>query len=129
MLYSQKQLTTTNQNMNVLFQLKEPAFGPEVLEFSEGTGNNVFISHSSEESIRLLAEHTIDKAVISIKNLRDAAILKYLNDYYPTTEVIVLANKSFDEIMSLFQRLDYSVIHEPLRLSDLKTKLKAEMKE
>lgn len=109
--------------MNVLFQLKEPAIDPEVLEFTEGFGNKVFIAHSSEESIRLLAEQAIDKAVVSVKNLRDAAILKYLNDYYPSTEVIVLANKGFDEIMSLFQRLDYSVIHEPLRLSDLKSQL------
>jgi len=37
-----------------------------------------------------------------------------------TFEVVVLANKTFDDVISIFRKSNYSVIHEPLRLAELK---------
>ena len=110
--------------MNVFFQIKNSTANQEILEFVEGEGSKVFISHSTEESISILSKHTFEKAVISLQNLKDATILKYLNDYYPDIKVVVIANKEFDNIISVFYKVNYSVIHEPLKLSELKMKLK-----
>lgn len=109
--------------MNVLIQIKDTAADQEVREFTENNGDHVFISHSTEDSINFLSSILIDKAVISLKNLNDAAILKYLNEYHPGIEVVVIANKAFDDFISIFQKVNYSVIHEPLKLSELKMKL------
>jgi len=109
--------------MNILIQIRETATDKEIKEFTEGDGNSVFISHSTEESITELSTHSFEKAVVSLKNIQDAKILKYLNDYYPEINVVVIANKTFDDILSVFQKVNYSVIHEPLQLSELKTQL------
>lgn len=109
--------------MNVFFQIRDTGANKEILEFIEGEGNKVFISHSTEESIEILNKHEIDKAVISLLSMKDATILKYLNDYYPDVKVVIIANKEYDNIISIFQKINYSVIHEPLKLSELNVKL------
>lgn len=109
--------------MNVLIQIKNAATDREIREFTENEGNHVYISHSTEDSIIYLSKVTIDKAVISLKNLNDAAILRYLNEYHSSIQVVVIANKALDDIISIFKKVNYSVIHEPLKLSELKLKL------
>jgi DNA-binding NtrC family response regulator len=109
--------------MNILIQTRETNTDKEIKELVEHNKNHVFISHSTDESIDLLSTKFFDKAVISMKNINDAAILKFLNDYYPSTQVVVIANKAFDDIISTFQKGNYSVIHEPLKISELEHKL------
>ena len=109
--------------MNVLIQIKDSSTDREIKEFTEGKNDKVFITHSPEESIEILSQNEIHKAVISLKNLKDATILKYLNEYHPDIEVVVLATKAFDDIISIFSKTNYSIIHEPLKLSELKGKL------
>ena len=114
---------TTNQSMNVLIQIRDNSFDREISEFTEGIDNIIHITHSAEKSIHLLSSIEIQKAVVSLKNLQDTAILKFINDYYPNIEVVVIASKTFDDVISVFQKSNYSVIHEPLRLSELKGQL------
>lgn len=109
--------------MNVLIQIKDAATDREIREFTEHDGNQVFMSQTTKDSISFLSSISIDKAVISLKNLNDAAILKYLNENHPDIEVVVIANKAFDDFISIFQKVNYSVIHEPLKLTELKMKL------
>ena len=110
----------------MFFQIKNSSADKEILEFIEGEGNQVFISHSTEESINILSKYDFHKAVISLQSIKDVEILKFLNDYYPDIKVVVIANKEFDDLISIFQKVNYSVIHEPLKLSELKLKLKLE---
>ena len=65
---------------------------------------------------------------MSLKNINDATILKYMNDYYPEINVVVIANKAFDDILSVFQKVNYTVIHEPLQFSELKNQLSTKLK-
>ncbi len=109
--------------MNILIQIRETSADNEFRDFTEGNGNLITISHSTEESINELSNNHYEQAVVSLKSMQDAAILKYLNDYYPEVKVVVIANKVFDDIISIFQKVNYSVIHEPLKLSELKNKL------
>ncbi len=114
--------------MNILIQIKDSSTDREIKEFTEGSNDHVFITHSTEESIDILSRIHIQKAVVSLKNLKDTAILKFINDYYPAIQVVVLANKTFDDVISIFRKSNYSVIHEPLKLSELKTKLTRNVK-
>lgn len=109
--------------MNILMQIRESSTDDEIRDFTEAEGNQITISHSTEESINELSSHHFEQAVVSLKSIQDAAILKYLNDYYPDVKIVVIANKAFDEIISIFHKVNYSVIHEPLKLSELKNRL------
>jgi hypothetical protein len=114
--------------MIILIHIRETATDTEIREFTEGNGNTVYISHSTEDSIAQLNKYPIDKAVVSLKSMQDAAILKYLNDYYSNIKVVVIANKTFDDIISIFKKVNYSVIHEPLQLSELKDQITTTLK-
>lgn len=114
--------------MNVLIQLMDCSTDRELKEFTEGKNDQVFISHSIEDSINFLSHTEIHKAVISLKGLKDTAILKFINTYHPTIQVVVLASKAFDDIISIFSKSNYSVIHEPLKISELQSKLKNKTK-
>ena len=109
--------------MNILIQIRETSADNEIRDFTEGEGNQITISHTTEESINQLNNIHFEQAVVSLKSMQDAAILKYLNDYHPDVKVVVIANKAFDDIISIFQKVNYSVIHEPLKLSELKNRL------
>jgi hypothetical protein len=111
-----------DSNMNILLQIKDSSTANELKEFNESIGNNVFFTRSSEESITILNSKQIEQVVVNLKGLSDAAILKYVNDYCPDTEVVVLTTKGFDDLLSLFGERRYRVIYEPLKLSELKTK-------
>jgi len=69
--------------MNVLIQIKDNSTDREIKEFTEESNEQVFITHSTEESINILSRTNIHKAVVSLKSLKDTSILKYINDYYP----------------------------------------------
>ena len=105
---------------NVLIQIKDPSADIELKEFTESKGSHVFFARSSAESIAILNTRKIQQAVVSLKGLPDAAILKYISEYHPATDVVVLTSKEFDDLLSLFKNKDYSIIYEPLKLSDLK---------
>ena len=106
--------------MNILIQIKDYSLDQEISEMLERNIDHIYIAHSIEESINVLSSSAIQKAVVSLKTIQDAAILKYMNDYYPQVKVVVIANDIFDEVISIFQKSNYSVIHEPLDLSELK---------
>ncbi|MCD4664567.1 MAG: hypothetical protein K8R68_04785 [Bacteroidales bacterium] len=103
-----------------MIQIKDSSTDREIIEFTEGGNDEMFIAHSTEESIDILSRTHIHKAVVSLKNLKDTSILKFINDYYPAIQVVVLANKTFDDVISIFRKSNYSIIHEPLRLAELK---------
>lgn len=105
--------------MNVLIQIKDSSTDRELKEFTEGNNDTVFITRSVEDSIHTLSNNKIHRAVVSLKSLKDTTILKFINDYYPEIQVVVLANKAFDDIISVFTKANYSIIHEPLKLSEL----------
>jgi DNA-binding NtrC family response regulator len=91
----------------------------DVKEFIDCSENEICFSHSTLDSILHLSSQHFDKVVVSMKEMNDAGILKFINDYYPRIKVIVIANKTFNDLISVFHQLRYSVINEPLEVSGL----------
>ena len=106
--------------MNILFIHYDPGIKEEIDEFlmtQKGTG---FFAENTEHAIRILNETAIDLVVLKITNLRDAAILKYINDYYKDLEVYIMASKEYDDIISVFSKGHYKLFPQPLKISELK---------
>ena len=76
-------------------------------------------AQSTQEAIHLLDEKPIKTVVLSIHEMNDAAILKYVNQYYPDKEVIVSATREFKEVIDVLSKGHYSVLKQPLRMNDL----------
>jgi DNA-binding NtrC family response regulator len=109
--------------MNLLFIHHDPEIQSEIDDFLRSQKDNCFFSRNTEDTIRILNDHPIDMAVLIINHMRDAAVLKYINDHYENLEVLLIASEEFDEIISLFSEHQYKTVRLPLKLRDLKVSI------
>ena len=113
--------------MNILFIHDDPEIQEEIREFLTLTNGNVFFSKDTGEAINILNNQKIDLVVLKINNMRDAGILKYINNNYKDLEVLVMASKEYDEIISVFSTGNYKLFSQPLKLSELKINIEKMM--
>jgi DNA-binding NtrC family response regulator len=106
--------------MNLLFIHHDPEIQSEIDDFLQSHHDVCFFSRNTEATIRILNDERIDMVVLIINHMRDAAILKYINDNYKDLEVLLIASDEFDDIISLFSECRYKTIRMPLKLSDLR---------
>ena len=109
--------------MNILFAHYDPEIQKEIDDFLKLMDAKIYFSVNTEETIRILNEKTIEMVVLKINNMRDASILKYINDYYKDLEVLIMASKEYDEIISAFIRGHFTLIQQPVKLAELERKI------
>ena len=91
----------------------------EIREFITNRSSKAFFATTNELAAQVLDEHSIDTAIIYMRSMNDAVILRYINKYYPEVQVVVSANKEFDEVISIFHQGTYSHMPRPFRLEEL----------
>jgi DNA-binding NtrC family response regulator len=91
----------------------------EIQEFLESRDSIALFAQSTEDAIHILDEKPVKTVVLSIHELNDAAILKYINQYYPDKEVIISAGREYNEIIDVLSKGHFSVLKQPLKLKDL----------
>jgi DNA-binding NtrC family response regulator len=109
--------------MNLLFIHHNPEIQSEIDDFLHNQQDNCYYSRNTEDTIRMLNDHPIDLVVLIINHMRDAAVLKYINDNYHDLEVLLIASEDYDEIISLFSKHQYKTVRLPLKLRDLRTNI------
>jgi len=115
--------------MKLLFIHHDPETQTEIDDFLCNSQDTCFFSRNTGDAIRVLNNHTIDLVVLIINHMRDAAVLKYLNDNYTELEVLLMASEEYDEIISLFCGRQYTTIRMPVKLNELRTQIKRMIKE
>jgi len=106
--------------MNLLFIHHDPEIQSEINDFLHNQKDDCYFSRNTEESIHILNNHRIDLVVLIINHMRDAAVLKYINDNYQDLEVLLIANEDYEEIISLFSQHQYKTVRLPLKLRELR---------
>jgi DNA-binding NtrC family response regulator len=110
--------------MNLLFVHHNPEIQHEIDDFLHSQKDHCFYSRNTEDTIRILNNHTVDLMVLIINHMRDTAVLKYINDNYQDLEVLLIASEEYDEIINLFSTHRYKTVRLPLKLKDLKTSIR-----
>jgi DNA-binding NtrC family response regulator len=109
--------------MNLLFIHNDPEIQSDINDFMCTKKDHCFYSRNTEESIRILNDTPIDLVVLVINHMRDAAVLKYINDNDTNQEVLLIASEEYDEIINLFSKHQYKTVRLPLKLKDLRTSI------
>jgi DNA-binding NtrC family response regulator len=104
---------------NFLFIGYDSPVESEIGEYIRDRRSAAHFAHSNEQAIHMLDEFPIDVVVITLHKLEDAAILKYINQYYQEIKVLVAASKEFDDIIKVFNQGNYSMLRQPLKLEEL----------
>jgi len=108
---------------NILFITKAAREPEEYQEFASGLNSEAFFAFSTSDAIRILNDHPIDKIVLMVSAIQDAGILKYINDYFPAIRVVIVANKEFDSLISIFNSTKYAIVHNPVSFKELRKEL------
>lgn len=108
---------------NVLFIGYDVLLQPEIEEYLKGHSAAAYFALTNEQAIRTLDEIPIHKIVLNLRSLQDAVILRYVNMYHHNIQVVVSANREFDEVISIFNRTAYERLPRPFRLEELGTVL------
>ncbi len=111
------------RKMNILFINTDASIQEEFNEFADEIHAKNFYSTSTEQSIIILNEHIINKVVLKIVRIADVSIMKYIDDYYKGIEVLVCARKDFEEVLTIFNQVQFTKINNPMGISDLKEHL------
>jgi DNA-binding NtrC family response regulator len=107
--------------MNILFVHDDPEIQEEIREFLTIPEGNVIFSKNMREAINTLNDREeIGLVVLKINSNKDASILRYINDYYKDLEVLVMASKEYDEVISTFSTGHFTLYQQPLKLTELK---------
>jgi DNA-binding NtrC family response regulator len=106
--------------VNILFIHDDPLIQDEIDDFLTQYEGKVFFSKHTHDAIRILQNCSIDLVVLKLDNMHDAAILKYINDYYKDLEVVVMASKEYDDIISVFTHGHFKMLQQPVKLVEIK---------
>ncbi len=74
-------------------------------------------SDSTEKSIQILGKGGVNMVLLYVQSVTDIAILKYINENYPEIKIFITAEKTFDELISIFNKGSYTLIREPFKAS------------
>jgi DNA-binding response OmpR family regulator len=106
--------------VNILFIHHDPEFQAEIDDYLCLPKGQGFFARDTEQAIRILNTYEISMVVLRISNLRDAAILRYVNDNYQHLKVLIMASREYDDIISVFCKGRYKLFRQPQHLSELK---------
>ena len=104
--------------MNILLVKKNEFQTKELLDFF----SNDRIFNTSNINTALAQLETIDfkMALISINSLTDLGLVKYINENYPQTKVILSLAKQIRDAVSIILKGDFTTLDNPLQLKELK---------
>ena len=103
----------------ILFVGYDDLLQPEISEFLSRHGGVARFAGTASMAIRILGDHPISTVVLSMHQFGDAAILQYLNDFYPDIKILVSATKDFDDAMNAFSKGNFSLLDSPMKLEEL----------
>jgi DNA-binding NtrC family response regulator len=106
-------------NKSYLFIGYDSSEEAEISEFITNKSSQAFFAATNDRAAQLLDQQSIDTAIIYMRSMNDAVILRYINKYYPEVQVVLSANKEFDEVISIFHQGTYSRLPRPFRLEEL----------
>ena len=105
--------------MNFLFIHHDPEIQAEISATLQSRHDTCYFSRNTDETISILNHHPIGLAVLIVNHMRDAAVLKYLNDNYKQLEVLLLVSEGYDEIITLFSEGQYQTFRMHPKRADL----------
>ena len=106
-------------NHNILFIGYDSMLEPEIREYISDKASKAFFANTSEQAIEILSEQCIQTALLNLRSLKDAVIMRYINRYYPETKVVISATREMDEIIDIFNNGNFSLLKQPLTLDGL----------
>lgn len=84
----------------------------------------LFAANSNKAAIEKLNQNEINLVVISINSNSDFGLIKYINDNFKSTKVVLSISREMQEAYSILTNGKFTAVEQPLKLKELKNVLK-----
>ncbi|MBN2595291.1 hypothetical protein [Labilibaculum sp.] len=120
---SLKILPSSDEPMNILFVKENRSLIDELKEYIQSLDAKAYFADDTAEMEIILNQTTIDLVIIPLKALSDMDVLKFINDNFKETKVVITVDR--DEKSSKLENrkalyMNYELLQKQLRLFDLK---------
>ncbi len=106
--------------MNVLVINKNKFQINEMTEFFNRMDSNFFAAGTFQEALSKIRKNRINAVIIDMNTISDIGIVKYLNDNFKDVKVLLTVENNFEEAISVFKEGKYFLLHNPIKLQELK---------
>jgi DNA-binding NtrC family response regulator len=107
--------------MNIL-AVKRDRF--QINELNEFFGEHkILTADSDNEAVNILKQNGIEMSLVSINSYSDFGLVKYINDNFPKTEVVLSIQKEMQDAFSVITNGKFKAVQNPLKLKELRSVL------
>jgi DNA-binding NtrC family response regulator len=103
-----------------LFIGYDPDLHSEIHEYLAGKQSKAYFTSSAIETIRLLDRIDINYAVLNLRRLEDAGILRYININFRNVIVLIMPGETIKEAIPALTQGSYKILSHPFSLDELK---------
>jgi len=106
--------------MNVLIVGMNEYFLKDLEEYFTINDDVPYYADNSRGAIQILSETKIDLVILEFCIFDEVKLVKYINDNYPETQVVLTTSKKINEMMKIIKNSEFRVLQHPFRFSELK---------
>jgi DNA-binding NtrC family response regulator len=109
--------------MNILAIKQNEFQSSEIEEMIENNDSKVFFLETISEALKFIDKNSIDIVLINITSVSDIGFIKYINDNFSNTQILLSTDEDMQEAISVIQTGDFKLLHHPLLLNELKKEI------
>ncbi|MDQ1771557.1 hypothetical protein GQR60_09400 [Labilibaculum sp. A4] len=118
-----KIIPSSDEPMNILFVKENRSLIDELKEYIQSLDARAYFADDPVEMEIILNQTTIDLVILPLKALSNLDMLKYINDNFKETKVVITVdreeqNSKLENRKALY--MNYELLQKQLRLFDLK---------
>ncbi|PKQ68649.1 hypothetical protein [Labilibaculum manganireducens] len=118
-----KIIPSSDEPMNILFVKENRSLIDELKEYIQSLDARAYFADDPVEMEIILNQTTIDLVILPLKALSNSDMLKYINDNFKETKVVITVdreeqNSKLENRKALY--MNYELLQKQLRLFDLK---------
>ncbi len=107
------------RQVRILYINIESEIRNEIIDYSHSASAEAVFAGGFREAVYHLDRMSFNRVVLRLTHLADAAILKYINNYFGDIEVVVTTTRENEEVLEVLNKSKFSVIGYPFHLRDL----------
>jgi DNA-binding NtrC family response regulator len=99
-------------------------FIDEIKDYFSLYNNSLLFAKNKREAFKILNKHTLDYVIVELSSLKELEIIKYINENYQLTNIILIIGKTFNKQISIIKNGNFNIIEQPFRLQEFKKYIK-----
>lgn len=92
----------------------------EIEEMIADNKSNLFFSNTTSKAIHVLNNNRIDVLILDLDSMSDAGLLKYINEYFPQTNLILAGENDILNLILNFRKMKFKILPKNFSIKEFR---------